>query len=57
MIEQIQGYGAPVEAIVVALDIPLQEALLKSLKTTPEDPPYIGIFPLEAGPLCISEPL
>lgn len=54
MVSQIRGYGAPVEAIVVALDIPLQEALLKSLKKTPEDPPYIGIFPLEAGPLCMN---
>ena len=53
MVKQIRNYGAPVEAIVVALDIPLQEALLKSLKKPGDDVPYIGIFPLEAGPLCM----
>jgi glycosyltransferase involved in cell wall biosynthesis len=53
MVNQIRGYGAPVEAIVVALDVPLQEALIKSVKQKPDDPPYIGIFPLEAGPLCL----
>jgi glycosyltransferase involved in cell wall biosynthesis len=53
MVNQIRGYGAPVEAIVVALDIPLQEALIKSVKQKPDDPPYVGIFPLEAGPLCL----
>ena len=52
MIGQIKNYGAPIEAIVVALDIPLQEALMEALKV-PNDIPYIGIFPLEAGPLCL----
>jgi len=53
IVNQIRGHGAPVEAIVVALDIPLQEALLKQLKKPGDDVPYIGIFPLEAGPLCM----
>lgn len=53
MVQQIRNYGAPLEAIVVALDIPLQEALLKSLKKPGDDVPYVGIFPLEAGPLCM----
>lgn len=52
MVSQIRGYGAPVEAIVVALDIPLQEALMKAMGV-PGDIPYIGIFPLEAEPLCM----
>lgn len=40
-----------IEAIIVALDIPLQERLLAQLNA-PNDIPYLGIFPLEAGPLC-----
>lgn len=42
-----------IEAVVVALDIPLQEALLKQFNA-PNDIPYIGLFPLESGPLCAS---
>ena len=42
-----------VEAIVVALDIPLQEALMEKLNA-PSDTPYIGLFPLEGPPLCMS---
>lgn len=40
-----------IEAVIVALDIPLQEALLNQLNA-PGDIPYIGLFPLESGPLC-----
>jgi len=40
-----------IEAIIVALDIPLQERLLAQFNA-PNDIPYIGIFPLESGPLC-----
>lgn len=40
-----------IEVVIVALDIPLQEALLKQLNA-PGDIPYIGLFPLESGPLC-----
>lgn len=52
MVQRIKDYGAPIEAIVVALDIPLQESLLRAMNM-PGDIPYIGIFPLEAGPLCM----
>lgn len=49
----IQGLRQAIEleAVIVALDIPLQEALLQQLNV-PGDIPYIGLFPLEAGPLC-----
>lgn len=40
-----------IKAVIVALDIPLQEALLKQFNA-PGDIPYIGLFPLESGPLC-----
>lgn len=40
-----------VEAIVVALDIPLQEKLLQIDRGSL---PWIGIFPVESGPLCPS---
>lgn len=52
IINQLKSYGAPIEALVVALDIPLQESVLKALGAG-RDYPYIGIFPLEAGPLCM----
>jgi glycosyltransferase involved in cell wall biosynthesis len=45
------GQWSPIEAIVVALDIPLQEKLLQINR---EGTPYIGIFPVESGPLCNS---
>lgn len=51
MINQLKLYNAPVEAILVALDIPLQRALLKSMEL-PGPIPYVGLFPLEAPPLC-----
>lgn len=51
IIKQLQEYNAPIEAIFVALDIPLQQALLKAMDL-PGPIPYIGLFPLEAAPLC-----
>jgi glycosyltransferase involved in cell wall biosynthesis len=43
------GKWKKVEAIVVALDIPLQT---KMLQIDRGSTPYIGIFPVESGPLC-----
>jgi glycosyltransferase involved in cell wall biosynthesis len=51
MIEQLQNYNAPIEAVFVGLDIPLQRALLQAMEL-PGPIPYIGLFPLEAPPLC-----
>jgi len=45
------GQWHPVEAIVVALDIPLQERMLQVDRG---GAPYIGIFPIESGPLNTS---
>jgi glycosyltransferase involved in cell wall biosynthesis len=53
IINELRRPGVEIEAVIVALDIPLQEAVLKSLGPA-RDIPYIGIFPLEAGPLCQS---
>jgi len=52
MISQFKAQGLEIEALIVALDIPLQEALLARLPQS--DFPYIGLFPLEAPPLCPS---
>lgn len=51
MIKQLEDYKAPLEAIFVGLDIPLQRALLQAMDH-PGPIPYIGLFPLEAAPLC-----
>lgn len=51
MIKQLEDYKAPLEAIFVGLDIPLQRALLQAMDH-PGPVPYIGLFPLEAQPLC-----
>jgi glycosyltransferase involved in cell wall biosynthesis len=51
MIKQLKSYNAPIEAIFVGLDIPLQRGLLEALEM-PGPIPYIGLFPLEAPPLC-----
>jgi glycosyltransferase involved in cell wall biosynthesis len=51
MIQQLKSYNAPIEAIFVGLDIPLQRALLQAMEM-PGPVPYIGLFPLEAPPLC-----
>jgi hypothetical protein len=48
-----QGQLPPIDAMVVALDIPMHERLL----TYPQihgQVPYLGIFPIESGPLCAS---
>lgn len=43
------GQWDEVEAIVVALDIPMHANMMKIKR---ENTPYIGIFPIESGPLC-----
>lgn len=53
ILNELRRQGVEIEAVIVALDIPLQEAVLKQLGPA-RDIPYIGIFPLEAGPLCQS---
>jgi len=45
------GDWHPIEAIVVALDIPMQEKFLQMERF---GIPYIGIFPIESGPLTNS---
>lgn len=40
----------PIEALVVALDIPMHERILQFPQR--QGIPYIGIFPIESGPLC-----
>jgi len=45
------GQVEEIEAIIVALDIPMQERLLAMQRG---DIPYVGIFPVESGPLCMS---
>jgi hypothetical protein len=51
MINRLADYGAPIEAVIVALDIIQQEAMIKALNI-PGKFPYLAIFPLESGPLC-----
>lgn len=43
----------PIEALIVALDIPIQERMMMTVRKF-ADWPYIGIFPIESGPLCPS---
>ena len=45
------GRWEPIECIVTALDIPIQEKLMQIERDTI---PYIGIFPVESGPLTPS---
>jgi len=40
------------DVMIVALDIPIQEFILKSIPS--REFPYIGIMPIEADPLCIT---
>lgn len=40
-----------IEAIICALDIPIQEKLVTIERG---DIPYIGIYPIESGPLCMT---
>jgi glycosyltransferase involved in cell wall biosynthesis len=51
MVRHLIAAGVALEAVVVALDIPLQEVLLDQFGA-PGDLPYVGLFPLEADPLC-----
>lgn len=50
---EMRRQGMNIEAVIVALDIPLQEAMLNQLNA-PMEIPYIGLFPIEAPPLCQS---
>jgi glycosyltransferase involved in cell wall biosynthesis len=52
MISNLKASEVDIETLIVALDIPLQAQLLKQLNAPNEELPYIGIFPIEAGPLC-----
>ncbi len=59
MIHNFQQMGdnkiwKPLEAIVVALDVPLHEKLLQIDRGTENPIPYLGVFPIESGPLCAS---
>lgn len=40
------------DVMIVALDIPIQEGMLRSMANRPFK--YVGIFPVEADPLCLS---
>lgn len=40
------------DVVVVAIDVPIQNTFIKSLQQY--NLPYIGIMPLETGPLCMS---
>ena len=49
------GAWKPLEAIIVMLDIPLHEKLLQIDRGSGENLiPYLGLFPIESGPLCAS---
>lgn len=43
----------PFDCIVVALDIPLQEQLLRIIGNRPPNIKYVGIMPIEADPLVL----
>lgn len=45
----LHGVETDIEAVIVPLDIPMQEVFLESWE---RKVPYIGIFPLESPPLC-----
>lgn len=49
MVRIIQSYGAPIEAVVVGFDVPMQLPLMREIKGL--GLPYIGLFPLESPPL------
>lgn len=53
IVQYLLNSGIEIEAIIVALDVPLQEMLLDKLGI-PSDIPYIGLFPLESDPVCQS---
>lgn len=43
------GRWKPVEAVVVAMDVPVQDKLLQIDRA---GIPYVGVFPVESGPFC-----
>ncbi len=51
MVRQLAASSVAIDGLVVALDIPLQREILRRLDA-PGPLPYVGLFPLEAGPLC-----
>lgn len=51
MIYYLRQRNTPIEAVFVGLDIPLQKSFLDEMKLDGAIP-YIGLFPLEAPPLC-----
>lgn len=53
MIRLLGQQEVDIEAIVVALDIPLQEAIMKKMQV-PGKIPYIGLFPVEGPPVTMS---
>jgi hypothetical protein len=42
------------EALIVALDIPIQEQIMRQQYFQNKEFKYIGLFPVEAPPLCLS---
>jgi glycosyltransferase involved in cell wall biosynthesis len=53
MIKALRMQDVSIEAVVVALDIPLQAAIMKQMQV-PNEIPYVGLFPVEGPPLCVS---
>jgi len=53
MVRLLGQQEVDIEAIVVALDIPLQEALMRKVQV-PGEIPYIGLFPVEGPPVTMS---
>jgi glycosyltransferase involved in cell wall biosynthesis len=53
IVNELRRQGVTIEVMIAALDVPLQEAILQQCGPA-RDIPYIGIFPLEAGPLSQS---
>lgn len=53
MVALLMKQGVNVETMVVALDIPLQEAIMKHMQI-PGALPYIGLFPIEGPPVTMS---
>lgn len=47
-----RGDCSPIEALIVAIDIPQQEVFMAINHKSGFNLPYIGIFPIESGPLC-----
>jgi len=56
MIFNLSRGGAPIEAVVIALDIPMQLKIIEEINRAGglKDTKTIGIFPVEAEPVCVS---